>query len=795
MTRKVSLHTPEVTAGPLKNVHISLVAKVTEMAHKRPQELADLNTVRESSIFQSSRRLLSDTKSVQVQGGGKIPLKQEEELRDIHGKALKDSLQISPTVSREVRDRDGWRDGESTKSYASGKFRSPQELFDSKVELELTFSHGDRTAPVDPIELRAELGLEQKLTHNHPEGANDQGAGGVFTGPARRTEEQAEEQSDQHVGEHAEQQSDQQSDTSSVQAPNAPKRLAGGRLDHSDVLVSLGNGGHKVLAAVKNTLTDQLGRVPAELAGDLAQRLDPFALKSALSRLSRGGDIRVPVDYGGWHGDVVVKARLDRFAHQESVTGFEFELGGQQRTSAGFTWDKLTRTKMKIAVKGNGWHLTASGEYARTTDSVRGLSVDRTGGTGSRGKSVEAADLFDGNAKFDITFRPKRLSRALPKPPDVDVPAVVAVPHRDVVRDEAQREAERAAQAAVAAGQPEPPAAPNLIDARGGRLGSSDIVTSVVPLTEVRPGQRQVDAVIDRMDTWGKKVLGFDWPGMKTKLAAELDFERLHALLKPMMSGHEILVTHNGAKAWVSAELATLTHEGDAPEVEFNTGTSAQTSLTSSDGATNTGGGHANAITVALLGTSDPLGTGTALTGGVSVTGARGVDHLDQQSGSSSTGTAVKAKLAADALDGTVRLKVRIERSPLVKVASPDKVLPGWARRWQAERSRGESEQASPFKKVLDAGKGIVARIGFYQQYHARVEVGVKVLAESGRYRLPVEHTPTTEHAPATEHTALTEHQPVPQKTVYAPPSGSSPTACGTWTCCAGSRTPPACGT
>ncbi|WP_241003310.1 protein-glutamine glutaminase family protein [Streptomyces sp. CB01881] len=713
MTRGSGLRTPEVTLGPLKGLHMTLTAEVVRMAHRRGQDSADLNPVREGGTVESRRYLRSDTTSGQIQGGGKAVTQVRDHALDAEGKPFKDGFQGGATVSREVRSRDGWRGGTSTKSYASGKYRSPQELYDTEVRLDLTVN-GVRDAG-DPVRIAAELSLERVHTAPRLVGADDLHG---FTGPAR-TDHPA---------------------PPVAQPPLGPE-VGRNRLGQSDVVLSFGAGDTAVLRRVEGAL-GQLGAVPAQLSARLARQLDPIALKAALSGLSRGGAIRIPVDHGNWTGTVVVTAALSGLRHRESVPGFEFELGSQQRGTTGFTWDRRTRHRIRVQLRGTLPHVTVSGEYAHTHDSLQGLTVDRTGGTGSRGKSVEEADVLAGSADFTVTFEPGRWSRRLPPITEpITVPVVVATPHREAV-----------------------PPAP-AVRLPGHRLGSSDIVTRVYRSDGTREDGTVHQVVADLAPT-ARAFLGRDWPGVAEKLAAELGFDRLHTQLKSLTSGHPIDVRHGRTTARITAEVGPLTRTGEAPQVEFNIGSSAQTSLTSSDGGTNTGGGHGDSLSLGALATTDPLGAGAAVVGGGNLTVARGVDRMEHRSDVTVAGTAVKTKLAADAYQAEVRIRVRFEQRPVIRLfgRDHDAIRPDTAAREQMFRTedrlraaddaaRPQSPEgpvtpapASPFqavtRRLVRAGDVLLSQ-GSYRRVEAQAVIHADVLTETGRAE-PVPSTDLT---------------------------------------------------
>ncbi|MFJ7277025.1 hypothetical protein [Kitasatospora sp. NPDC098663] len=689
MSRGSELRGPEVTLGPLTKMHVAVTARVTRIDHVRAQRNAELNPIRESTTFDSSRHLRSDTMTVQGQGGGKGPVHTRDVL-DSAGKPFKDSMQGNVTASVESRVRDGWRGGESSKSYANGKYGSAQELFRTEITLDLTVNGEHRGS----VPLSAELSLEQLHTALRQVGEQERNG---FTGPSAPHQEVAEQATTQRTVT---------------------------RLGQSDVVLSLGRGDTAVLRQIRETLERQSGHpVPERVLARLAREVDPYGLKAALSRLSRGERIRIPVDLDGWKGTVVVAAELINPRPREAlVTGFEFEVGSQQRTTTGTTSDLRTRFRFRLKLGGSVPHVDLAGEASHTRDFVKGLSIDRTGGTNSRAKATEPARLSDSTAEFTVSFEPSKRSARLDDL-TVPVPAVVAAPHRTL-----------------------DPAAPAR-QLPSHRLGSSDVVTAVYrelgPDGTVREGTAH--EVVQALGRTAAGFLGKDWPGMERKLVAKLDFGRLHTDLKSVMAGHPIEVKHGRSRAWITAEVRELTPTNSAPvTVEFNIGHGAQTSLTSSDGGTNTGGGQGNAITGSLLATTDVLATGAALVGGGSLTGAWGADRLEHGSAGAASGTAVKSKVTdGRSYRAEVVLKVEFERKPAVSLASPHKIRPSREAREQMfrrqDRERQEAGGSAAPSKFQTLNRELVrtgdrlARVGLYRRTVVETRIYADVLLESGR--------------------------------------------------------------
>ncbi|MFJ9443427.1 hypothetical protein ACIRRH_16370 [Kitasatospora sp. NPDC101235] len=718
MSRGSALRGPEVTAGPLKDLHLATTVRLHRMTHLRSQGTAELNPVRETSTFDSVRHLRSDTLNGQVQLAAKGTVFTHEDVLKASGKPFDDVLQgtVVPTV--ESRIRDGWRSGESDKGYANGKYLSPQELYRAEFEVLLKVNGRD----YGPVLLSTELSLEQVHTALHTIGENERHG---FVVPPGLHEQALT------VPQHVTHQADEQA--------GPPLRLG-----QSDVVLSLGRGDTAVLRTVLDTLQAHTGRpVPANVEARLARSIDAYGLKSALSRLSRGGRIRVPVEFDGWKGTVVVGGDLMRPRHRETLlNGFEFEVGNQQRTTTGTTADLRTRLRLRTRLALTLPYVNLTGEHVRTRDLVKGISIDRVGGTNSRGKSVEPARLTDVDTVFTITFETTRQTHAIAPPAPVTASAVVAAPQR--VRE------------------PVPRMLPNH------RFGSSDVITAV-HLNQDRSG-----TVHDLVGNLGAgllgnggrtaaEFLGKNWAGTAEKLSAALDFDRLQIHLKSVMAGHPLVVEHGRSKALITAEVVQLTPTGRPPQVEFNIGNSHQTSLTSSDGGTNTGGGHGNAYTGGLYVTGDPAGTGVGPVGGPTFTYAKGVDRLEHGSDSSVSGTAVKSKVAAVAHQAAVVLKVRFEHKPAVLLHPADAIRPDRA----PQAPDGDRSVLGKVNRGLTHLGDQLTGLGRYRRTLVEATIHADVLMETGRDEAVV---PSRYGAPKTGFPSLRPPEAVGTQVLRRPP-------------------------
>ncbi|MFE7527467.1 hypothetical protein ACFU7Y_17360 [Kitasatospora sp. NPDC057542] len=718
MSRGSALRGPEVTMGPLKDLHLATTVRLHRMTHLRGQATAELNPVRETSTFDSARHLRSDTVNGQFQLAGKGTVFTHENVLKASGKPFEDVLQGTVVPSLESRIRDGWRSGESDKGYANGKYLSPQELYRAEFEVLLKVNGRD----FGPVLLTTELSLEQVHTAPHTIAPNERHG---FVVPPGLHEQALTPPP--HVPQRADEQA-------------APPL----RLGQSDVVLSLGRGDTAVLRTVLDALQAHTGRpVPANVEALLARSIDAYGLKSALSRLSRGGRIRVPLEFDGWKGTVVVGGDLLRpQPREELLASFEFESGSQQRTTTGTTADLRTRLRIRARAGITLPYVNLTGEYTHTRDFVKGISIDRVGGTNSRGKSVEPARLTDVDAVFTVTFETSKRSHAIAPPAPVTASAVVAAPQR--VRE----------------------AVPRMLPTH--RLGSSDVITAV-HLNQDRSGTVH-DLVLGLGATLfgngGHTVadfLGKDWTGMARKLSARLDFDRLQIQLKSVMAGHPLVVEHGRSTAVITAEVVQLTPTGRPPQVEFNIGNSHQTSLTSSDGGTNTGGGSGHAFTGGLYVTGDPAGTGVGPVGGPTFTYAKGVDRLEHGNDSSSSGTAIKSKVAAVAHQAAVVLKIRFEHEPVVLLHPADAIRPDRVPRPSDDDRSVLGKVNRSLTRIGDQLTGL----GRYRRTLVEATIHADVLMETGRDEAVV---PSRYGAPKTGFPSLRPPEEVGTRVLRRPP-------------------------
>ncbi|MGW3043767.1 toxin glutamine deamidase domain-containing protein [Kitasatospora sp. NPDC001159] len=730
MTRGTRMELPEQTAAALfkYGVKVSATAHVTELDYKRPNAKAELNPVDETSAFKSGRKLLSDTKSVQGSGGGTAAL------------TGKNTMDASGGYSRQVRDRDGWRDGSAQKAYANGKYARPQEIYDAGlgVEVKLTVDGKDHTVTV-PI--RAEVSLDAKETGRYTVGEDGHAH---FTGPGAGTPVTHQPPAEQH---------------------DPPRRITErGALSASDVVHSLGDGGGAVLGGIEHALGREFGSVPDDVMTKVRNRFDEFALKPQLSKLTRGGKLTEHVSIHGWDTTITVTVGLGRdFRHTDTVDKFEFEKGTRTQVTTGSSKDRRIRDALSGIFRFKLPYADLGLNLARRNDFAHGSAVDTTGATVSKGKTVEPAGLFTGTAEFTIHIESRKLGQEVTAPDHtVPVHTTVAVPLRDAPPH-------GATEAAPLKKPLDPPARIE----RTHRLGSSDVVTDVYPLRPRGggPGGSEHgsvgDSAVAGIGRRGAKALGSDWPGMKAKILDELDVTRLQPQLKSMMAGHEIVVKHGRSTVRITAAVSRLEHTGETAQTEFNTGTQVQKTVASSDGVTSYGSGHGNTVTVSLQGTSNPLPVGPAVTAGGSVTHSWGRDQLDVQAQRSTAGVATKAKLPGSEYTGEATLYFRMERRPLLPLGDPNRLVP----------PGGDHLPGTAFEHVKSAAGQAwrdLRKLGTTVHTIDTAKIGFETSIEAGEGRASKGPKPTPFEEP--EHRTAPAPQPAPveppvEKVVKAPPA------------------------
>ena len=679
MTRGLPLETPKLTAALLKRgIKFSATARVTELEYKRTDDKAEFNPVAERTTFDDRRTMLQRTWAGRIQGGG-ITSRRKASAPVLDA--------VWGNYGLQIRKRSGWRSGDSGKVHANGKYARAQALFTGKVTVSLQVTRGNRLSLPSTVSLDGELSMDVRDTRSGQVGEDGLA---IFQGPgsgAPRTNARP----------------------APAQLHDAPQRITQrGAMGGSDTVLSLGADDTRLLRSIEAALTTHAGTIEDDDAMRLRQRFDPFTVKAELSRLSRGGELTETVSVNGWSGTVTVRPRLKNFTHTETVKGFEFELGSQLRGATGISRDTRTRHIFGANARFKVPHVNITGGYNRLFDSSTRLTATGVGSTSSRGKSVEAAGVFTGDADFTVHYDLSKLGRRL-KIPDCNVTLhpTIAVPLRDAPQ-----------QGHAAPPVPHPIEVPTRIRATE-RLGSSDIVTDVYPVFPGTDQQVSLQATVNQLNHPGHRTLGSDWPGMRAKILDALDPGRLQPKLKPMMSGHQIVIDHGRSRVRISASVNAIKQKGNTAATEFTSGTSVQNSITRADDDSTAKTSQNHNTTVTALATSNPFSSGAALVGGGRGTRAWGQERLHAQTGSTTAGMTTKSKMPGSVNDGVANLIVTMERRPLLCLGGPERIVPepaprlhGGGTRTRAGRSAGKALRSV---QRLGTSKRTVAvtRVGF----------------------------------------------------------------------------------
>ncbi|MFF4653506.1 hypothetical protein [Streptomyces sp. NPDC001380] len=649
---------------------LSATARVVEMTYSGTEEKAELNTVKETTTTDASQRLWSDSRAAQGALGGAGTLD-----------AAGDTLGAAATAAVEWRRRQGARYGWSGKVVANGKSPVPQAVFTARIAVDVTGDGG----PVSTVELMAEISMDERETERHTVGPDGVA---VFT-PAS----EGRRREDRPRGD--------------LVAP--PDRLTNRRaLGGSDVVHSMGPEALRVLERIEAELARRFTTVPDDVRVRLQERFDPFALAAELSALSRGAEIRAELPVRGRRVTVVVRAELlPDFRHTETVEKFEFESGTQHRTFSGAAQDDWRRMRGGALVRAKVPYASVLGGYQYLKDRSRRTAVESAAGTSARSKWVTRAELFTGRASFSVSVEEHGLLGRRPAPPhQVQVTTTIAVPGHDTGTGPA-----------VKRGWPK-----RIADTM--RLGDSDVVTDVFMLDPPGPATTAVEEMIRPIEHRGASVLGGDWAEVRRKIVRELEVNRLHTRLKPMMAGHRIVVGHGRSTVRISAAVSRLDHVADTDgNPEFNSGTGLQRVFASQNNNATEGSGKGHAVSGGFLAAVGPLDPGPALAVGGSATYSRGSDRQDGEVRSTGSGVTVKTKRPAHVYSGEATLIFDFERDPVLDLGR-DRIVPGPP---AAHEGPGHALAAWP-----GAVWRSLRRIGTAQRTMATARIGFTAMVEKG---------------------------------------------------------------
>jgi hypothetical protein len=440
------------------------------------------------------------------------------------------------------------------------------------------------------------------------------------------------------------------------------------------------DGAGKVRTAVEDAVRSKYGEPSEEVRQRIGATFDRVALRTQLSRLTRGGKITETVSGATWKAEVTVTARLADATYHSTADTYEFESGTRTSRGQGTVRDRRTRLDGGGLLRMKAPFVNVAGGYAHRMDRSYGHGTETVGSSSNRGKHVEPAVFFDVETAYDVTVAFKRLNV-----PDgshtrqVDTVARVAVPMRDA--DPVSGPVER-----ITAKQPR-----GFVEGR--RLDSSAIVTDVHALPDAArgtagsvagPRRTLSESLLSQVESgWKPAALrrtagkpdgqrppqpsqrnpfGGDWAGVRRKLDEELTPDRLQSRLKGMTAGDEIVVRHGRTTVRVGAVLRDrMEHLGDSGTTEFNTGTDVQRSFATADGT-----GHGHQGTLGATAAVPVPGAPVSVTVGATGTGGRGHDHADVRTSSTTAGSATKAKLPGSAYRGEAELQFTITRRPYV---------------------------------------------------------------------------------------------------------------------------------
>ncbi|MGV9263231.1 hypothetical protein ACWDRR_01045 [Kitasatospora sp. NPDC003701] len=610
-----------------RGIGVTVTAELQQMTHLRGSDRAELTRQNESSSFSSERRVASR----HGVGQGQLNL----------GPGNQGTGYVGP--GGQERLRTGVRAAGSDKVYGNGKFAVPQDIFDAGVQLRVTLTRGT-TEVVAEAPVRVEVSLDRRQVGEYRVPADEVAQGAAFT--RARPGNAAQEQVNPPAGE------------------NVPYA----EMSASDVTHRL-EGATAVKTAVAASLERSFGRLPADVARILGERLGPGALQANLSQLSRGGDVTVKVAGRLWEAEVTVSARLaDQARRTDTIGSFESEVGTQNKIGHGVSHDRRDRSLLGIGGTGRATppDLTApldnAGGYVRRDDASTGFSLDSAGSTTSRGKTTEQAEVLTTTATLDVRITSRRIS--IPGLPDNHVRLAPIEVGATVIRPVHDRPSPTGEAHAT------PVRVPQRIE-NSYVLGSADYLTNVFDPHRREPGGNTRgfgESVLGRAprgETLFDGKTAAEWldgrgrSGIRGKLLDVLTPNGLHEQLKAMMAGRRVVIGDGGVTIRIGASLDSLRNTGATRTTEFNTGAQVEHTYAAADGVTGGGGGTGHSVAGGVAGRA-----GTWYLGG-SLSGATGAEHQEQRTSRSGAGNATKAKIPGSVFTGEATLHFIVERRSL----------------------------------------------------------------------------------------------------------------------------------
>ncbi|MFG2692761.1 hypothetical protein [Kitasatospora sp. NPDC048407] len=422
-------------------------------------------------------------------------------------------------------------------------------------------------------------------------------------------------------------------------APQQPAAVAPKPIAGTDLVVGLtGNE-----AAVRRKVIDVIAQaVPGDRAAARAfadAHFGPATLRPMLGALSRGEVWTAPFEGNGWSGSVKLRGQVTESTHLRTEK-IEFENGADRTvatgTNRGAQWQFNVGVQAREG-RGIGEPSELVAYYHDRGQAEVNLDL---GGMVARSKTSGPAEVFESTMRLELDFGDLRhngepvRAEGQGRTEAVNIDLTVAVPER--------------LEAPAAGEQRVPPQ--RLLD---GRVGGQEIVLDLAP-RDTAGNRPPVEALLDRADAAGRQEFGGDWPAVREKVLAEVDFARLQRDLKSMTAGEPVSVTLTDRRGKqlgeveITARVGELRQAGTTKETEFNIGTTVQQVRSTSSNS-----GHAG-----QLGFSAAVKPGTGLIGGGGA-GRLGRDHVEISGEARTAQLTSKSKVPGVIYDGTVHFDLK----------------------------------------------------------------------------------------------------------------------------------------
>ncbi|RKE22230.1 toxin glutamine deamidase domain-containing protein [Streptomyces sp. TLI_171] len=439
--------------------------------------------------------------------------------------------------------------------------------------------------------------------------------------------------------------------------------------------------------AVRQRVVDVLANaVPGDRAAARAfadAHFGPATLRPMLGALSRGETWKAAFEHGAWSGSITLRGEVIGSRHLRTDK-IEFENGADRTVAIGNARDSQWQYNIGVQARQSAGVTEPAELVGYFHDRGQGeVSLD-LGGMVARSKTSEPADVFASTMRLELDFgdlrhdgAPVRTGSA--RTEEVDLGLTVAVPKGSGTTGPGE--------------QRTPPQ--RLLD---GRVGGQEIVLDLAP----RGGaddHRPVEGLLDHVEAAARQEFGSNWPAMREKVLAEVDFGRLQRDLKSMTAGEPVSVTLTDRRGKslgtleIRARVGELRQSGTTKETEFNIGTSVQQVRSSAQSRGNAG----------QFGLANVLKPGSALitTGGA---GRLGRDRIEITGDSRVSQLTSKSKVPGVLYDGPVHFEMAFngkadvhpagEADVRLLVDRADTTAP------EPETSKSESAKSEPSKSV-----------------------------------------------------------------------------------------------